>query len=266
MTQIKFVDLPTGVTLQYAEHGDPSGRPVLLLHGFSDSWYSFELLMRHLPSTIRALALTQRGHGDSSHPEKHYRPADFVADAAAFLDALDVRSAVVVGHSMGGTIAQRFAIDHPGRTSALCLVGVFHSLANSEAAQQLTGAVEQLEDPVDRDFVREFQRSTIIRPVPQAFFETVVQESIKLPARVWKDVAACMADDFSSELHKIAAPTLLVWGEQDALVPRSDQDAQLAAIADSQLEVYEGTGHSVHWEQPERFANDLVNFIEEKAQ
>jgi non-heme chloroperoxidase len=139
-------------------------------------------------------------------------------------------------------------------------------LANSEAAQQLTGAVEQLEDPVDRDFVREFQRSTIIRPVPQAFFETVVQESIKLPARVWKDVAACMADDFSSELHKIAAPTLLVWGEQDALVPRSDQDAQLAAIADSQLEVYEGTGHSVHWEQPERFANDLVNFIEEKAQ
>jgi non-heme chloroperoxidase len=75
-----------------------------------------------------------------------------------------------------------------------------------------------------------------------------------------------MADDFSSELHKITAPTLLVWGEQDALVPRSDQHAQLAAITDSQLEVYEGTGHSVHWEQPERFTNDLVNFIEEKAQ
>jgi non-heme chloroperoxidase len=265
MPQIKSVDLPTGVTLQYAEHGDPSGTPVLLLHGFSDSWYSFELLMRYLPSDIRALALTQRGHGDSSRPEKDYRPAHFAADATAFLDALDVHTAVVVGHSMGSVIAQRLAIDHPGRISALCLVGAFHSLANSEAAQGLAGVVEQMEDPVDPDFVREFQRSSIIRPVPQAFFETVVQESMKMPARVWKDVAACMADDFSSELHKITAPTWLVWGDQDGLVPRSDQDAQLEAIADSRLEVYEGTGHAVHWEQPERFAKGLVNFIEGSA-
>jgi non-heme chloroperoxidase len=265
MPQIKFVDLPTGVTLQYAERGDPNGRPVLLLHGISDSWYSFELLMRHLPGGIRALALTQRGHGDSSRPKKHYRPADFAADAAAFLDALDVQTVVVVGHSMGGTIAQRFAIDHPGRTSALCLVAAWHSIANSEAAPQLAGIVEQLEDPVDAGFVREFQRSTIIRPVPQAFFETAVQESMKLPARVWKDVVACMSHDFSSELHKITTPTSLVWGEHDGLVPRSDQDALLAAIANAQLKVYEGTGHAVHWEQPERFAKDLMSFIEEKA-
>lgn len=266
MPQIKSVDLPTGVTLRYAEHGDSSGTPVLLLHGLSDSWYSFELLMQHLPSAVRALALTQRGHGDSSRPENDYRYADFVADAAAFLDALDVHVAVVVGHSLGGAIAQRFAIDHPGRTSALCLVAAFHSLANSEAAQQVAGVVEQMEDPIDQDFVREFQRSTIIRPVPEAFFETVVQESMKLPARVWKRVVACMRDDFSSELHKITAPTFLVWGDQDGFVPRSDQAAQLAAIADSQLKVYDGTGHAVHWEQPEQFAKDLVNFIQEKAQ
>jgi pimeloyl-ACP methyl ester carboxylesterase len=166
---------------------------------------------------------------------------------------------------MGAAIAQRFAIDHPGRTSALCLVAAFHSLANSEALQQVAGVVEQMEDPVDQDFVRDFQRSTIIRPVPQGFFETVVQESMKLPARVWKDVVACIRDDFSSELHKITSPTLLVWGDQDGFVPRSDQGAQLAAIADSQLKVYDGTGHAVHWEQPERFAKDLVNFIQEKA-
>jgi len=264
MPQIKSVDLPTGATLQYAEQGDSAGRPVLFLHGFSDSWHSFEPLMRHLPSAIRVLAPTQRGHGDSSRPERHYRPADFAADAAAFLDALDVPAAVVVGHSMGGTIAQRLAIDHPRRVSALCLVGAFHSLANSKAAQELAGVIEQMEGPVDRDFVREFQKSTIIRPVPQAFFETAVQESMKMPARVWKGVLADMRDDFSFDLHKIAAPTLLVWGEQDGFVPRSDQDAQLAAIPGSRLRVYEGTGHAVHWEQPERFARDLMSFMEEK--
>jgi len=238
---------------------------VLLLHGLSDSWYSFELVMRHLPNTVRAFALTQRGHGDSSRPEKHYRPTDFAADAVAFLDAVDVRSAVVVGHSMGGTVAQRFAIDHPGRVSALCLVAGFHSLASSEARQQLAEAVEQMEDPVDREFVEEFQRSTILRPVPREFFDTVVRESMKLTARAWRDVVAGMGDDFSSELHKITAPALLIWGAQDGFVPRSDQDAQIAAIADSHLEVYEGSGHAVHWEQPERCAKDLEKFIDQKA-
>lgn len=264
--QTNTVELSTGVTLQYAEQGDPAGTPVLLLHGLSDSWYSFRPLLPYLPRSIRALALTQRGHGDSSRPENRYRYTDFVADAAAFLDALNVEAAVVVGHSMGSAIAQRFAIDHPERTLGLCLVAAFHSLATNETPRQLWEVVAQMEDPVEQDFVQEFQKSTIVGPVPQGFIDDVVRESMKLPARVWKDVVACsMQDDFSSELHKITAPTLLVWGDQDAMVPRSDQEAQLAAITGAQLEVYEGTGHALHWEEPEHFGSDLVRFIEDKA-
>ena len=71
-----------------------------------------------------------------------------------------------------------------------------------------------------------------------------------------------MQDEFSGELNKIKAPTLLVWGDQDGMVPRSDQDAQMAAIAGSRLVVYEGAGPGVHWEEPERFASDLVTFVE----
>ncbi len=266
MPQIKSVDLPTGVTLQYAEQGDPSGTPVLLLHGLSDSWHSFDLVLPHLPRSIRALALTQRGHGDSSRPEEDYHYAHFAADAAAFLDALKIPASVVVGHSFGAITVQRLAIDYPERTTALCLVGAGYRLANTEAGQQLRDMAAQIEDPVGQDFVQEFQKSTIVRPVPQAFFETLVRESMKLPARVWKDVVAGMTrDDNSSELHKITAPTLLVWGDQDEFVSRSHQDLQLAAIADSRLKVYEGTGHAVHWEQPKRFATDLVSFIEEKV-
>jgi non-heme chloroperoxidase len=194
MPPSRLVDLPTGVTLHCAELGDPSGRPVLFLHGFSDSCYSFALL-RHLPSAIRALAIMQRGHGDSSRPEKQYRHADLVADAAAFLDALHVQAAVVVGHSVGGTIDQRFAIDHPGRTSAFCLLGAFHSLAHGGAAQQLAGVVEHLEDPVDPEFGWEFQSSTIVRSGPQTFFENVIQESMKLLACMWNVVATCGAED-----------------------------------------------------------------------
>jgi len=259
--EITSVDLATGVTLEYVEQGDRSGVPVVLLHGFSDSWHSFELVLPHLPQSIRALALTQRGHGNSSRPEAAYRFQDFAADVAGFLNALHLERAVVVGHSMGSVIAQRFAIDHPERTLGLVLVGSFFSLR--QVAQELQPVVSTMEDPVDPGFVRAFQESTLARPVPQALFETVVQESQKLPARVWKEVNACsMQDEFSAELSRIKAPTLLVWGDQDGMVPRSDQDALTAAITDSRLVVYGGAGHALHWEEPKRFASDLMRFIE----
>lgn len=267
ITETKSFELPTGVTLDYAEQGDPSGVPVLLLHGLSDSWRSFEPVLPHLPESIRAFALTQRGHGDSSRPEVGYRCYDFAADAATFMDALGLEAAVIVGHSLGSANAQRFAIDHPDRTLGLVLAGSFASLATSPVAQELWQAVSTMEDPVDPDLVREFQQSTLARPVPQEFFETVVRESLKLPARVWRaTVAGSLQDDFSGELGGIEAPTLLVWGDRDGMVPRSDQDAQTAAIAGSRLVVYEGTGHAVHWEEPEPFASDLASFVEASQQ
>lgn len=263
IAEVKSVELPTGATLDYAEQGDPAGFTVLLLHGLSDSWRSFELVLPHLPESVRAIALSQRGHGDSSRPEAGYRCHDFAADAAAFMDALQLEAAVVVGHSMGSAVAQRFAIDHPERTLGLVLVASFLSLAASPVAQGLWDeVVSEMEDPVDPGFVREFQESTLAQSVPQAFMETVVEESLKLPALVWRaTVAGSLQDDFSGELGGIEAPTLLVWGDLDGMVPRGDQDAQTVAIAGSRLVVYEGTGHAVHWEEPERFASDLVSFI-----
>jgi non-heme chloroperoxidase len=69
-------------------------------------------------------------------------------------------------------------------------------------------------------------------------------------------------DDFSGDLDKINAPTLIVWGDQDAFCSRSDQDAIAQAIAGSQLVVYPGAGHGLHWEEPGRFAADLLAFAE----
>ena len=261
--EIKSIELPTGVTLQYVEQGDPAAVPILLLHGLSDSWHSYERVLPHLPMSIRAFALTLRGHGDSSRPEVGYRFQDYAADVAAFMDVLHVEAAIILGHSLGSSVAQRFALAHPERTLGLVLVGAFASLPKSPVARELSEMVSTMKDPVDPGFVREFQESTLARPVPQAFFETIVQESLKLPAHVWRAaVAGSLEDDFSGELSKIKAPTLFVWGDQDEMVPRTDQDAQTAVIAGSRLVVYPGVGHGVHWEEPERFASDVVNFIE----
>ena len=68
--------------------------------------------------------------------------------------------------------------------------------------------------------------------------------------------------DFSEELSKIKAPTLIVWGDQDARYPRSEQEALVRAITDARLVIFSGAGHFLHWEEPERFSAGLVTFIE----
>jgi non-heme chloroperoxidase len=261
---IKLAELTDHVTLPYVEQGDESGVPVLMLHGVTDSWHSFDLVLPHLPRSIRAIALTQRGHGDASRPTSGYRYNNLSDDVAAFMDVLHIESAVVVGHSMGSSVAQRFAIDHPERTTGLVLLGSFATLRGNAAVQELWDTtISQMTDPVDQDIVREFQQSTLAQPVPQEYFETVVQESLKMPARIWRALfGGFLEDDFSMKLSEITAPTLILWGDQDAFCLRSDQDKLMATIPKARLVIYPGAGHALHWEQPSRFASDLGLFVE----
>jgi non-heme chloroperoxidase len=264
---VKFVELPGQVTLPYAEQGDPSGIPVVFLHGLADSWRAFELVLPHLPNSIHAFALTQRGHGDASRPAEGFRTSDFSADLAAFMDAVRLETAVIVGGSSGGFAARRFAIDRPERTLGLVLLGSPLTLHDKPGVKQVwDSTISKLTDPVDRDFVRAFQQGTLVRPVPPAFLEMLVQESLKVPARVWvATVAGLLEDNSPSELNQIKAPTLIVWGDQDTILPRDDQEALAAAIPGSRLIVYPGAGHAFYWEEPDRVAADLAAFVQAVA-
>jgi pimeloyl-ACP methyl ester carboxylesterase len=259
---IKSVQIPKRVNVPYVEQGDPLGVPMLLLHGVTDSWHSFERVLPHLPQTVHAFALTQRGHGDADRPATGYRTRDFAADIAAFADTLGLGAVVIVGHSMGSTNALRFAIDYSELTLGLVLAASFASYRkNPTVVEFWESAVSKLADPIDPGFVREFQESTLAQSVPEAFLGTVIQESLKVPARVWRAAfEGFLEDDFTEELNRIKAPTLILWGDRDRLCSREDQEVLLGAITGSQLVVYEGAGHGLHWEEPERFAADLAAF------
>jgi non-heme chloroperoxidase len=255
---------PGGVRLPYAEHGDPSGIPVVMLHGWSDSWRSFEGVLPHLPASIRALAVTLRGHADTTGAQSH-TISDMSADFAAFLDAVGVESAVIAGHSMGSIVAERVAIDHPARVAGLVLMGARPTFDRPNM-DELYAAVEELTDPVDRVFIREFQESTIARPVAPGLIDMAVAESQKLTADTWREIMdGVIRVDLSAELPSIAAPTLVIAGECDEVAPLGDGGTLAALIPGSRLAIYDDAGHAMHWEEPARVAADVAAFAREVA-
>lgn len=260
---IKSVELRTGISVPYAEQGNPSGIPMLLLHGYADSWRSVENVLPHLPPLIHAFAPSQRGHGDADQPTNGYSPQGLAADVLAFMDALNIDAAVIVGASSGGMIALPFVLDYPERTLALVLAGAPTTLKDIPNVHEFLDLVSQLSDPIDPTFVREFQQSTLVQPVPSTFLDRQVQESLKLPARVWKSALEPLLEaDFTEELRKIEVPTLIIWGDKDGVLPREQIEAVSAAIRNSRLIIYSGAGHAFYWEESARFATDLASFAE----
>jgi non-heme chloroperoxidase len=257
------VQLPGRVRLQWAEWGSPSGTPVVALHGVTDSWRSFEPVLPHLPSGLRVMALTQRGHGESDKPASGYRPADFAADVAAFLDVMGIERAVIVGHSMGSINAMRCAIDHPSRVAGLLLAGTMPWFGRQPEMRQFhREQIMPLADPVPRAFALDFQQSTLARPIDAALLDRFVDESLKVPAHVWRAAfAGFVDDDFSARLSGIEVPTQVVWGRHDAFCPAAEQQAMLRLIRTARLVEYADAGHAMHWEEPERFARDLSRFV-----
>ncbi|WRZ94909.1 alpha/beta hydrolase [Streptomyces sp. NBC_01007] len=258
---LKSAQLREGPTLPYAEAGYPSGTPVVFVHGLADSWWSFEPLLRRLPASLHGYAPTQRGHGDADRPPEGYTPDDFAADLVAFLDAVDIPRAILVGASSGGVPARIVAGSHPDRIAGLVLLGVPGTLADKPAAVAVGKSLKDLSDPVPRPFVEDFLAGTAARPIARGFIETMVEENLKLPAYVWKETARGLLDaDLGATLAGILVPTLVVWGEEDEFLPREDQQTILDAVHGAAFVAYEGTGHVVHWEQPERVVADIAAF------
>ena len=254
------VQLKTGIRLHYAEQGDRSGQVIVMLHGFTDSWFSYSRVLPLIDPKYHVYVLDQRGDGNSDRPRDGYTPRHFAVDVLAFMESKGLKDVTIVGHSMGSFVAQYVASLAPERVNNLVLIGSASSLRNN-AVKELQRAINSLSDSVSEKFVRDFQTGILARPVPEEFINGVVKESQKLPARVWKAVINDLLADAGAELNKIESPTLIIWGDRETIFLRAEQDALLSAIANARLRVYEGTGHSPTWELPERVAKDIQEFI-----
>ena len=252
--------LSTGVTLPCTVQGTSEGQAVVLLHAWGETRRSFDRVMPLMPRTVHVVVPDQRGHGDAPAPPDGYTLVEAAQDVVALLDALGLPSAVLVGSSSGGYVAQQVAVAHPERVDGLVLVG---APLNLHGRPSFASEIEALRDPVDRAWVEaSLSWFPLHHDVPSWFLADRVDDGARLPAHVWRDVLVGLTSATPpTEAGRLAMPTLVLWGDRDELISRSDAEALAAASPDSRLHVYPDTGHLVLWEQPERVAADVLGLL-----
>lgn len=257
-----------------------SGPALLLVHGIGDSSDGWVSLMGELSRDHTVLAPDLLGHGASAKPRADYSVAAYANGMRDLLDALELERATVVGHSLGGGVAAQLAYQYPERCERLVLVssgGVgpevnpalrLASLPLAElalwplalpptraAAGLLVQALAALGHDLGRDAA---QVRRVLDGLPEAAARGAFSRTLRSVVD-WRGQVVTMRD----RAYLCAdVPVLLVWGDRDAVIPVEHARLAQQAMPAAQLEVFEGTGHFPHHDEPERFLEVLRDFVE----
>lgn len=258
----RLARLRTGLTTSYVEQGAGDGAPLILLHAWGESRRAFTPFLSYLPPGVRAVAPDQRGHGDADKPGTGYTLPELAQDAVAFLDAIGVGAAVLVGASSGGYVAQQVAVTHPERVAGLVLAGAPRSLQGPRPP--FAAELDRLTDPLDPAWVRSFTLGfTRVELLPEGFLDLLVEDALKIPAAIWGlSLDGLLLSAAPTDGGAILAPTLVVSGARDAFLSRDETRRLVDAVPGSRWIEYPDAGHAVLWEQPERLARDVVAFAD----
>jgi pimeloyl-ACP methyl ester carboxylesterase len=268
-----FVDLPGGYHAHYRENGDPNAPLLVLLHGFGDSFTTWDGWVRELKPQFHIISLDFPGHGLTRSPAGTTLSGDGLAD---FVDAFAVKLALpkfaVAGNSMGGGAAWELAVRHPDRVSALILVDAA-GFANDKPGEQPL-AFRILRYRLGRILLSKIDNRPLI---DQGLKVDVFDKSLITPFIVdrfaefqrapgHREILMSVnlgqqAGSTAELLSSIKVPTLILWGERDPLIEPSAAKKFAAAISGSKLITYPEVGHLPQLEIPQRSAADVAAFL-----
>jgi 3-oxoadipate enol-lactonase len=251
------------VELAYEVLGD--GPPLLLVQGIGYGRRGWGPALELLSEDFCVVAYDNRGFGESDVPSGPYTARQLAEDAVAVLDAVGVGKAHVVGASLGGMISQEVALGWPDRVDRLVLACTTPGGVGSHAMPEQTVAL-MLEAPALPPDVamRRFVENALGSTAPQSLVEEIVAYRTANPPDPtgWQAQAAAGAGhDAIDRLGSIAAPTLVLYGDEDAVVDARNADVLAERIPEARVERFENGGHLFFWEQPERFAHLVREFL-----
>lgn len=269
------IDLPTGVTLAYTVSGPEDGTPVVLIHGLTDGRVSWSQVAPALAEKgYRVYVPEYRGNGKTDKPygdEDAYSVENLTKEIAAFLDALGIEKANIVGHSLGSIIAQELNISYKDKIASITLIGTGARLdAENETIDWLVNGdgeefngIYGYEDTqkLPEDFIEAWGYSTN----PDADFQAANLEHLRqTPYYVWKAlVSNLLKFDNSERLKDITGRVQIIWGSEDVLFPKEEQDFLREGLVNSEVIFHEieGADHNTHWGSEET-VNTVADYID----
>jgi len=271
----RFVDLPGGFHVHYEDEGDPNRPLVVLLHGFGDSYKTWEGWLPELRPHFRVISVDFPGHGLTRAPEGYVLSSDGLADFVdAFAATLALPKFAVAGNSMGGGAAWQLAVRHPDRVSALILVDAA-GFPNEKPPGEIPLAFRILKYPIGRALLRNIDNRPLI---DEGLKTDVYDKSVITPALVdrWAEFqrapghrAILMGLDPRAHsqataelLGTIKVPTLILHGESDPIIEPAAAAKFAAAIPGARVITYPHVGHLPQIEIPQRSAADAAAFLE----
>jgi pimeloyl-ACP methyl ester carboxylesterase len=255
-----------GLPLACEVHG--AGPPLLLIMGFTGSRYQWLGLGERLAKSFQVITFDNRGVGESGAPPGPYTARQLALDALGLLDALGIARASVLGVSMGGMIAQELALAAPHRLDRLIL-GCTHAGGPRQifadpatlgrlAPQRGRSARETL------SILLEIQLSEAFRAARPEIVEDLITYGLahRMPqAGFAGQLAAITSHDTEARLGEIAAPTLVITGDDDRLIPPANSSALARGIPGAQLDFLPGAGHLYWIEQPDETVRRTTAFL-----
>jgi abhydrolase domain-containing protein 6 len=239
--------------LRFAVRGDPSARPLLLLHGLGDSLAGWAQVVGPLSRRYQVHLLDLPGHG-LSHKPPDWKLATLSRAVADY--AVQLREPVIAGHSLGGWIALRLLLSGAVRPSALALINPGGALLDRALWQPFRASVSARDrEGVKAYLQRAFRRAPLLmRLLPSQVIELMWAE----PAQGILD--ALVEEDFlrEAELAAVRVPLRLIWGAHDRLLPPGSLEFFRAALPEAELVVLEKAGHLPHIEAPRELARALL--------
>lgn len=264
----RFVDV-SGARVRVREEGPVNGDVLILIHGFSFSLESWDGWAERLSEDYRVIRYDLLGHGlTGPDPQERYAPQARAEFLAELMDSLEIEHASLAGSSLGGTIAWRFAAAFPHRVDHLILVdpGVFQFNEVGDEPVEPPAAIQAFLQLAPEAGIRQSLAFTYADPASVS--EARVQTIIDMMRREGngeafvEHIRQFTMPDPAALLSQITAPTLILWGGRDLMIPASHGPRVAAAIANSQLIIYDDLAHAAHEDDPERTVADVLTFLE----
>jgi pimeloyl-ACP methyl ester carboxylesterase len=255
-----------GLDIHYKEKGQ--GFPIVLIHGYTGNLRNWALQVWDLTQKYRTISLDLRGHGLSVTPTRRedYSLELFAADVYGLLDALAVPECYLVGHSMGGMVAQEFMLRHPEMVRALVLVDTAADMPQDMPWQDRARLLEMARTEGMEAVFEEMAHtpplgSQLVEENPQLidiWREQFLMTSLE--GYLYCGEAIGSRRPLLEELSQIRVPTLIICGELDEAFLEPSQRMH-EAIPDSELVIIVGAGHTPTLEKPEEFNEALLSFL-----